>query len=59
MTTDDPSYVLRIDAATGKTRWKVERPTDAVRESPDSYSTPALVTRGQRQARSWSPAATT
>ena len=46
MTTDDPSYLLRIDAATGKTAWKVERPTDAVRESPDSYSTPALVTRG-------------
>jgi outer membrane protein assembly factor BamB len=46
MTTDDPSYLLRIDAATGKTAWKVERPTDAVRESPDSYSTPALVARG-------------
>ena len=46
MTTDDPSYLLRIDAATGKTAWKVERPTDAVRESPDSYTTPAVVTRG-------------
>jgi outer membrane protein assembly factor BamB len=41
--TDDPSYVLRIDKATGKTLWRVERPTDAVRESPDSYTTPAIV----------------
>lgn len=46
MKTDDPSYVLRIDGATGKTEWKVERPTDAIRESPDAYTTPALVTRG-------------
>ena len=27
MKTDDPSYVLRIDKKTGKTLWKVERPT--------------------------------
>jgi outer membrane protein assembly factor BamB len=46
MKTDDPSYVLRIDGATGKTEWKVERPTDAIHESPDSYTTPALVRRG-------------
>lgn len=46
MNTDDPSYLLRLDAASGKTRWKVDRPTDAVRESPDSYTTPALVERG-------------
>ena len=43
MTTDDPSYILRIDKKTGKTLWRVERPTDAIRESPDSYSTPALL----------------
>jgi outer membrane protein assembly factor BamB len=43
MNTDDPSYVLRIDTATGKTVWRVERPTDAVVESPDSYTTPALL----------------
>lgn len=43
MKTDDPSYILRIDKATGKTVWRVERPTDAVRESPDSYTTPALL----------------
>lgn len=43
MKTDDPSYVLRIDAMTGKTVWRVERPTKAIRESPDSYTTPALL----------------
>jgi outer membrane protein assembly factor BamB len=46
MNTDDPSYVLRIDKMTGKTVWRVERPTDAVVESPDSYTTPALLRRG-------------
>ena len=43
MKTDDPSYVLKIDGATGKTLWKVERPTDAVHGSPDAYTTPALL----------------
>jgi outer membrane protein assembly factor BamB len=43
MKTHDPSYILRIDKKTGKTIWRVERPTDAVRESPDSYTTPALL----------------
>ncbi|MSV27407.1 MAG: pyrrolo-quinoline quinone [Bryobacterales bacterium] len=43
MKTDDPSYVLRMDKETGKTKWRVERPTDAVHESPDSYTTPALL----------------
>jgi outer membrane protein assembly factor BamB len=46
MTTDDPSYLLRIDKATGKTVWRVERPTTAVSESPDAYTTPALVQLG-------------
>jgi len=46
MNTDAASYLLRIDGATGKTLWRVERPTDAVRESPDAYTTPALVGRG-------------
>ena len=41
MKTDDPSYLLKIDAVTGKTIWRVERPTEAVSESPDSYTTPA------------------
>ncbi len=43
MRTDDPSYLLRIDAATGETTWRVERPTLARRESPDSYITPAVL----------------
>ena len=43
MKTDDPSYVMKIDGKSGKTLWKVERPTDAVVESPDSYTTPALL----------------
>lgn len=43
MLTDDPSYILRIDSATGKTVWRVERPTNARFESPDAYTTPALL----------------
>ena len=43
MRTDEPSYLLRVDAATGETVWRVERPTEAIRESPDSYTTPTLV----------------
>ena len=47
MKTDDPSYVLRIDKKNGKTIWKVERPTSAIRESPDSYTTPAVIRYGK------------
>ncbi|HEX9723902.1 MAG TPA: PQQ-binding-like beta-propeller repeat protein [Vicinamibacteria bacterium] len=43
MKTDDPSYVMRLDKMTGETVWRVERPTQAIRESPDSYTTPALL----------------
>ena len=43
MKTDDASYVMRIDKKTGKTLWRVERPTPAIKESPDSYTTPALL----------------
>jgi len=46
MRTDDPSYLLRIDKASGKTVWKVERPTRARMESPDAYTTPALLRYG-------------
>ncbi len=42
MRTRDPSYILRIDKKTGKTLWRVERHTPAIRESPDSYSTPMI-----------------
>ena len=43
MRTDDPSYLLRIDGDSGETVWRVERPTVAVHESPDAYTTPALL----------------
>ena len=46
MRTDDPSYLLRIEAKTGKTLWRVERPTTAIQESPDAYITPALLRQG-------------
>jgi outer membrane protein assembly factor BamB len=46
MKTRDPSYILRIDKKTGKTLWRIERPTVAVRESHDSYSTPTIAKFG-------------
>jgi outer membrane protein assembly factor BamB len=46
MRTADPSYLLRIDAATGRTVWRVERRTPARFESPDAYTTPALLRYG-------------
>jgi outer membrane protein assembly factor BamB len=46
MHTDDPSYLLRIEKATGRTVWRVERPTQARFESPDAYTTPALLRVG-------------
>jgi len=44
MKTDDPSYVFAADKTSGKTLWKVERPTDAKSESPDNYATPQMAT---------------
>jgi outer membrane protein assembly factor BamB len=50
MHTKDPSYVFAVDKTTGKTIWRVERPTDAKRESPDNYATPQLaMVNGKRQ----------
>jgi outer membrane protein assembly factor BamB len=46
MRTDDPSYLLRIDPKSGKTLWRVERPTPAIQESPDAYTTPQVLRRG-------------
>ncbi len=46
MRTDDPSYLLRLDKKTGTTVWRVERPTPARQESPDAYTTPALLKNG-------------
>ncbi len=47
MRTDDPSYILRIEKKTGKNLWRVERPTQAIQESPDSYATPGLLRYGR------------
>jgi outer membrane protein assembly factor BamB len=47
MKTDDPSYVMKIDGKTGKTVWKLDRPTAAQAESPDAYTTPILVGSGK------------
>lgn len=48
MYTDDPSYVLAIDAKSGETLWKVDRPTDGLHETPDSYSTATLAKVGEK-----------
>src|SRR5690606_4927557 len=39
----EPSFVFALNAADGKPLWRVLRPTDAVHESPDAYSTPTFV----------------
>ena len=44
--TKDPSYVLRISKANGRTIWRADRPTQARFESPDAYTTPALLRYG-------------
>ncbi len=49
MKTDEPSYLLRLDKKSGKTVWKVERPTNAIRESPDSYTTPTILRYGKSE----------
>ncbi len=50
MNTDDPSYIISLDAQTGAVQWKQERLTDAQRESPDAYTTPVLLSyRGENQ----------
>lgn len=36
---DVPSYILALDPATGKDLWRVNRPTDAVKETKESYAT--------------------
>ena len=46
----EPSFVFALNAVDGKPLWRVERPTDAEFESPDSYSTPTFVTvNGRKQ----------
>lgn len=46
--TDDPSYLVAFAGKTGKVLWRVERPTDAKRESPDAFSTPVPMKVGNR-----------
>jgi len=48
MKTEAPSYLVGLDAATGKNRFRVERRTKAQAESPDAYTTPTLARRGQQ-----------
>lgn len=49
MRTDDPSYVVALNASTGDLVWRVERPTDAINESPDAYTTPAKLEIGGKK----------
>ncbi len=41
---DNRSYLLAMDPKTGKTLWKVFRPTEAVAESREAFSTPVPAT---------------
>jgi outer membrane protein assembly factor BamB len=44
------SYILAIDPATGKELWKVVRPSDAMSETREAFSTPVFTTyNGKRQ----------
>lgn len=43
------SYVAAFDSMTGKELWKKDRPTDAPSESPDAYTTPALLVAGGKK----------
>jgi outer membrane protein assembly factor BamB len=49
MKTDDPSYVFALNAATGEILWRVDRPTDAIHESPDAYTTPTVLETGGKK----------
>jgi outer membrane protein assembly factor BamB len=44
--TDAASYVIAYDGPTGEVAWRVERSTDAVRESRDAYTTPVALQYG-------------
>jgi outer membrane protein assembly factor BamB len=47
---DRDSYLLALEPATGKTLWKQVRPTDALKESRESYATPVPhVVGGKKQ----------
>ncbi|MCY2967824.1 MAG: PQQ-binding-like beta-propeller repeat protein [Planctomycetota bacterium] len=44
-----PSYIAAFDKQTGKDAWKVDRNLNAPSEAAQSYSTPIVVTEGDRQ----------
>ncbi len=47
---DMASYILALDPATGEDLWKVTRPSDAIAESLEAFSSPVITTHhGQRQ----------
>lgn len=46
---DGESYILGLDPATGKTLWRHVRPSEAVAESLESFSTPMPFTHGGRE----------
>lgn len=48
MKTDEASYLLGVETATGKTKFRVERVTKAHTESPDAYTTPTVARRGEK-----------
>jgi outer membrane protein assembly factor BamB len=48
--TIDPSYIVRINKADGKTIWRAERLSNARQESPDAYTTPTLLRAGGQPA---------
>ena len=58
MKTDDPSYLLRIDKKTGKTVWRVERPTEATERIPRLLPDPGAGQVSATGWRSWLPTAT-
>ncbi len=41
--TKDPCYMVAFDGLTGEVRWRIERPTTAVVEGPDTYNTPTFL----------------
>ncbi|MBL9154699.1 MAG: PQQ-binding-like beta-propeller repeat protein [Verrucomicrobiales bacterium] len=43
------SYLLALDPKTGKEKWRHLRPSDAVQESLEAFSTPVPVTHGGRE----------
>lgn len=46
--TGNPSYLLALEPATGKELWRIERPSEAVAESREAFSTPLPFTHNGR-----------